>query len=50
MICEKYLVSLRVAVSIKQRLEKQQHIANVCREYGWTEPPVYDAMTEEYDW
>ena len=30
--------------------EKQQHIANVCREHGWTEPPVYDAMTEEYDW
>lgn len=30
--------------------EMQQHIANVCCKHGWTEAPVYDAMTEEYDW
>ena len=30
--------------------EMQQHIAEVCRKHGWTEPPVYDSQHEEYDW
>ena len=30
--------------------EMQEQIAQVCREHGWNEPPVYDAETEEFDW
>ena len=28
----------------------QEHIAEVCRNHGWTEDLVYDETTEEYDW
>ena len=30
--------------------QMQAYIAEVCRKHGWTELPVYDSMTEEYDW
>lgn len=28
----------------------QKYIVNVCRKYGWEQPPVFDEFTEEYDW
>ena len=28
--------------------EQQAQIASICRAHGWTEPPVYDAYYEEY--
>ncbi len=28
----------------------QKNIAKICSSYGWTEAPVYDATSEEYDW